>query len=100
MIRTISTLIALTALAGPAAAQDISVSLAGKDARTVHVEIDKAAWTVCSSAYLKGDITFHEVADCARGSADEGEAEAKTKTSTAVASAAPVVVASNDAPAH
>ncbi len=96
MIRTITTLIALTALAGPAAAQDITVSLAGKDARTISVEIEKAAWTVCTAAYLKGDITLHEVNDCARSSADDGQAEAKAKALAPVAGvAAPVVLASN-----
>ena len=49
MIRLIALLSTIAALAGPAAAADIHVSLAGKDAQTIHTEIVAAANTVCAS---------------------------------------------------
>ena len=97
MIRTVSTLIVITALAGPAAAQDITVSIAGKDARTIAVEIDKAAWAVCSTAYLKDDIDLHDVPDCAKSAADDGKAQAKSLHAlAAAATASDVVLARNE----
>ena len=95
MIRTLSTLILITALAGPAAAQDITVSLAGKDARTISVEIDKAAWAVCSAAYLKDDIDLHDLPDCAKSAADGGKAEAKALHAS-IAATSEVVLARNE----
>ncbi len=51
MIRPLSTLIALTLLAGSASAAEVRVSLAGKDAQTIRAEIHRAAETVCQKAY-------------------------------------------------
>ncbi len=102
MIRTLSTLIIITALAGPAAAQDIAVSIAGKDAKAVAAEIDKAAWSVCSTAYLKDDIELHDVADCAKSAAEDGKAAAKALR-VSVAARSDVVLARNEtegAPSH
>ena len=52
MNRTLSTFILITALAGPAAAQDVRVSLAGKDDQTIRADIHRAAQHACSDEYL------------------------------------------------
>jgi hypothetical protein len=83
---TLSTLTLIAALTGPAAAQEVRVRLAGKDARTISAEIDKAAWTVCSQAYRGGDIGFFEVNSCARDAADTAKAKASEILATARAS--------------
>ncbi len=94
MIRTLSTLIAIAAIAGPAAAQEVTINVAGKDARTISVEIDKAAWAVCAAAFQHGDVGFHEIADCAKSAADDGQAELKAAPVAETSSA--VAVARND----
>ncbi len=76
MIRTLATLTLITAFAGPAAAQEIKVHLAGKDAHTISAEIDKAAWAVCKDAYLNSKIDFFEVSSCARDASDDAKAQA------------------------
>lgn len=85
-LATLSTLTLIAAFAGPAAAQEVKVHLAGKDARTIGAEIDKAAWTVCTEAFRGGDIDFHDVAGCARGAADDAKAKASEILATARAS--------------
>ena len=82
----LSTLTLIAAFAGPASAQEIRVHFAGKDARAVSAEIDKAAWTVCNEAFRDGDITFFEISDCARGAADDAKAKASAILATARAS--------------
>lgn len=76
MIRTFTTLTLLAAFAGPAAAQDVTVHLAGKDQRTINVEIEKAAWSVCTQAYRKGDIDFFEISSCAVDASDVAKIKA------------------------
>ena len=76
MIRTFTTLTLLAALAGPAAAQDVTIHLAGKDPRTISAEIDKAAWSVCTQAYRKGDIDFFEISSCACDASDTAQTKA------------------------
>ncbi len=88
MISTLSTLSILAAIAGPAAAQDVEVSLAGKDARTVSAEIDKAAWAVCTAAWRHGDVEFHALADCAAGAAFDARAQVATHVASATSVAA------------
>ncbi len=86
ILSTLSTLTLIAAFAGPASAQEIRVHLAGKDARTISAEIDKAAWTVCTQAYRNGDIEFFDISTCAHGAADEAEAKASAILATARAS--------------
>ncbi len=76
MLSTLATLALLTAFAGPAAAQQVAVSLAGKDARTISAEIDKAAWSACSQAYIKGEIEFQEVYACAKDASANAKEQA------------------------
>jgi hypothetical protein len=52
------------ALAGPAAAEDIRISLADKDAAAVRAEIDRAAATVCLSAFREGAIETQGMLQC------------------------------------
>ena len=96
MIRTLSTLLLLTALAGPAAAQEVTISLAGKDAKTLRADIDKAAWSVCTQAFLSSRIAFAEQADCARGAADDAEAQVKAYSLTTADLGSVSVLAVND----
>ena len=85
-LATLSTLTLIAAFAGPASAQEVKVHLAGKDARTISAEIDKAAWTVCNEAFRGGDITFFDISSCARGAADDAKAKASAILATARAS--------------
>ena len=85
-LATLSTLTLIAAFAGPASAQEVRVSLAGKDARTISAEIDKAAWTVCNKAFRVSDITFFEISSCARDAADDAKARASEILATARAS--------------
>lgn len=48
MIRLLTALATIAAIAGPAAAAEVRVSLAGKDAPTIRAEIAAAAEQVCS----------------------------------------------------
>ncbi len=96
MIRTLSTLLVLTVLAGPAAAQEVKVDLAGKDKRTIDLEIDRAAWTACGQAFLKSRIDFAEQADCAKAAAEDAQAQAKAYELAAAGPASVRVLASND----
>jgi hypothetical protein len=96
MIRTFSTIAILAALAGPAAAQDITVNLSGKDARAADIAIERAAWAVCKDAYLKSNIERAELADCARSLAEDAMARADGRASPLAQAGAFRVLASND----
>jgi hypothetical protein len=96
MIRTLSTIAVLTALAGPAAAEDITVNLSGKDARTADIEIERAAWAVCTDAYLKSTIERAAMADCARGLADDARSRADGRARPLAEASALRVLAIND----
>ena len=85
-LATLSTLTLIAAFAGPASAQEVRVRLAGKDARTISAEINKAAWTVCTQAYRGGDIEFFDIASCAREAAAVAKAKASEILATARAS--------------
>jgi len=54
------------AAAGPAAAQDIRVSVAGKSPAAVAADIHRAAKTVCTSAMFAGDVGFFDLNSCVR----------------------------------
>ena len=86
ILATLSTLTLIAAFAGPASAQEVKVHLAGKDARTVDIEIDKAAWTVCTEAFRDGDIDFFDISSCASSAGDDAKAKASEILATARAS--------------
>ena len=53
MIRLVTLLSVVAAVAGPAAAADIHVSLIGKDAKAIHADIVAAANVVCTEELAK-----------------------------------------------
>jgi hypothetical protein len=90
MIRTLSilslALAAATAVAAPASALELTntpagyqttVSLAGKDAKTIHSELVRAAYAVCA-AELRGSLReFSGMDACMRQSVDRAMAAAE-----------------------
>ncbi len=76
----LSTLLLAAAIAGPAAAQDIRVSLEGKSPAVIREDIQRAASTVCASAYRDGDVGVHELAACERDAADDALQQVKLLT--------------------
>jgi hypothetical protein len=71
-----SILLLAAALAGPAAAQEIRVSLVGKDPATIHTEIGKAAHDVCQQGFMKGVVNMDEINRCTRIEAEDGQRQA------------------------
>ncbi len=78
-----SVLLLISALAGPAAAQEVRISVADKDPATLRADIQKAADTVCAAAYRQGDLAISEMNDCARVATDDGLAQARVYASKA-----------------
>lgn len=78
MIRMISTVALAVALAGPAAAEQVRVSLIGKDDQTIAADIHKAAVKACRNAYL-GDrwAELQHLSGCIASAEAEGLARAK-----------------------
>ncbi len=64
MKTTLSVILLTAALAGPAAAEEIRISLVDKDPSTVRAEIIQAADTVCSTAFREGEIEVQEMIQC------------------------------------
>ena len=58
MIRTLTILSAIAAVAGPAAAAEIKINIVGKDAVTVQAEIVKAAKSICREAMVSTPISM------------------------------------------
>jgi hypothetical protein len=78
MIRNLSILILITAFAGPAAAQDIRVSVVDKDDGTVQADIHKAAVKVCRNTFIGDPLdAFHEMDGCVASA--QGDAMAQVK---------------------
>jgi hypothetical protein len=92
MIRTISTLTALlvlTALAQPAGAQQVRVSLAGKDDQAIRADVHKAAIQVCNDAFLGDHVAaFQQFDSCVAG------AESRALSDVKAVQQAPAKVAS------
>ena len=76
----LSTLLLTASIAGSAAAQDVRVSLEGKDPAAIREDISRAASVVCASAYREGEVGLHELASCERTAADDGLRQAKLLT--------------------
>ena len=84
-MKTVLSLLLLTAsAAGPAAAQDIHVSLSGKSAAVIREDIGRAAVTACISAYREEAVGFHELNACERAASEDAMRQAR-----AVAAAKP-----------
>lgn len=77
MIRTFSTLALVTALAGPAMAQDARVSVTGKSQQTLRADIHKAADKVCSKAYLDERTGVYDLGACIAREDASGMAQAR-----------------------
>ncbi len=76
----LSTLLLAAAIAGPAAAQEVRVSLEGKNPAAIREDIAHAASTVCTSAYLHGSVSVHELSACERAVADDAMQQVKLLT--------------------
>ena len=77
-MKTVLSLLLLTvAAAGPAAAQDIRVSVVGKSPAVIREDIDRAAHAVCVSAYRDGTVGFWELNSCVRAASDDGLQQAR-----------------------
>jgi hypothetical protein len=72
-----STLLIMASIAGPAAAQDIRVSLEGKSPATIREDIGRAASAVCTSAFRQGDVGVHELNACQRAVTDDAMQQAR-----------------------
>lgn len=67
----VSTLFVMASIAGPAAAQDIRVSLEGKSAATIREDVGRAASAVCTTAFRQGEVGAHELNACKGAVADD-----------------------------
>ena len=77
-MKTILSILLLTAAAaGPAAAQDIRVSIEGKSPAVIREDIHRAAEAVCTSAYREQVVGFHEMMDCVRTVSEDGLEQAE-----------------------
>ena len=79
----LSTLLLAAAIAGPAAAQEVRVSLDGENPAAIREDISRAASAVCASAYREGEVGLHELTACERTAADDGMRQAKLLTKPA-----------------
>jgi len=77
MKTVLSLLLLATAAAGPAAAQDIRVSVSGKSPAVIREDIGRAAEAVCQSAYRERAVAFYELNDCVRAASDDGLRQAR-----------------------
>jgi UrcA family protein len=79
MIRTLSLAAVLAALVvAPASAREIRVSVAGKDAATLHHEIWQAARQVCFAELNGSALIFELEAPCAERAVKAAEAQLAT----------------------
>jgi hypothetical protein len=86
MSRNLSILILATALAGPATAEDIRVSLVGKDEGTVQADVHKAAVKICRDIFI-GDLQngFYEMDGCVASVQDDAMAQVRAIRQAAAA---------------
>ena len=75
-----STLLLTAAIAGPAAAQEVRVSLEGKNPATIREDISRAAKTVCTAAFRDGDVGVHDVVACERAATNDGIQQSRLLT--------------------
>jgi hypothetical protein len=77
MIRILSTLVLVTALAGPAMAQEARVSVSGKSDQSLHADIHKAAVKVCTEALSRERYSLQELYSCVDQAEADGWTQAK-----------------------
>jgi hypothetical protein len=73
MIKYITLLAAASALAGPAAAQSLKVSLVGKDPAAIHADITHAANIVCFRD-AQGPLEIYAMRECVADTVKAAEA--------------------------
>jgi hypothetical protein len=73
MIKYITVLAAASALAGPAAAQSLKVSLVGKDPATIQADISRAANIVCFRG-ARGPLEVYSMRECVANTVKDAEA--------------------------
>jgi hypothetical protein len=93
MFRSFSSILILAAIALPAAAEGVTVKVAGRAPEAVRADIARAAQSVCSKAYMSMRVSLEERVACERAAV--GDAEAKIRAAS-LALAAPVSLASAD----
>jgi hypothetical protein len=76
MKKSITLLVAAVALAGPAAAQSVKVSLAGKDPAAIRTDIAHAARVVCREATMLDQFQFYTMPRCVADTIKAAEAKA------------------------
>lgn len=73
----LSTLLLTAAIAGPAAAQEVRVDLAGKSPAVIREDIARAAKAVCTSAVRQVRVGLQEITACERALTDDGLQQAR-----------------------
>ncbi len=76
MFRTLTVIAALAAIAGPASAMEIRVSLAGKDPDAIRADIEKAARKACLADSSALGLVY-ELNDCVKASVADALAQIK-----------------------
>jgi len=83
MIKTLTILSAFVAIAGPASAGDITVSLVGKTPAAIHADIERAAATACREAYASSALGFYQTSQCVADTVRETQAKLDAATTAA-----------------
>ncbi len=73
----LSTLLVMASIAGPAAAQEVRVSLDGKSPATIREDIGRAAAVVCTTAFRQGDVDIRELSTCERTATEDALQQAR-----------------------
>jgi len=85
MIRILTIAAAAMLIAAPANAQTLRVSTAGKTPAQLHIDITKAAKTVCNIASVGATFAREMYADCYKAAVSNAVAQAADPALTAVA---------------
>jgi len=98
MTRALSALALFAVLAGPAAAQEVRINVAGKDAATVRTDVRRAVETVCQQANRDGAFQgAYTVQDClSNGEASAMQQVKAYQRQSAASDARTTALASND----
>ncbi len=93
MFRALILTASLAALSAPAYAEEVHVSLAGKDAATIRADITRAAERVCNKAYRSSPRELYELGQCVRDSTDAALAQIPSQQAANTTSSAMQVAA-------
>ena len=99
MTRTLSAIALLVAIAGPAAAQEARVNVAGMDEAAARQQIRQAAQTVCQAANRQGSFQgAYTVQNCLSDGESRGMAQYRAYRAETAAAARPnpTAMARND----